>query len=223
MPHRDVDSSSWFLKPDHDVIMTVREKLPFKIVLLHLRSHQDEIRDYADLTRPEQLNGLTDHRATCCTQYPSRSGKPQRSTHYSPAEAIFMTPPGISPVANSARSDQYELRAYLQSRNNWSDQVYDSISWPAHRSATALLTDSYQTFVVTLSHSWLPVGAHERRCSATTDLYLQCNETETVPHLYRYQVRAPWRHRFLIQLHEHIKEIYTVADIRCIIFKGMKS
>jgi hypothetical protein len=64
---RDVDSLTWYLKPDHDVIMTlsdVKEKLPIKLVSLHVRSHQDEKHDYADLTRPEQLNVLANHRAT---------------------------------------------------------------------------------------------------------------------------------------------------------------
>jgi hypothetical protein len=64
---RDVDSSSWYLKPDHDVIMTfsdVKKKLPFELVSLHVRSHQDEKHDYADLTTSEQLNVPAGHRAT---------------------------------------------------------------------------------------------------------------------------------------------------------------
>ncbi len=64
---RDVDSSSWYLKPDHDVILTlsvVREGLPFKLISQHIKSHQDDERDFDDLTRPEQLNVLADHRAT---------------------------------------------------------------------------------------------------------------------------------------------------------------
>jgi hypothetical protein len=64
---RDVDSSSWYLKTDHDVIMTlseVQEGLPFQLISQHVKSHQDEKRDFDDLTRPEQLNVLTDHRAT---------------------------------------------------------------------------------------------------------------------------------------------------------------
>jgi hypothetical protein len=43
---------------------------------------------------------------------------------------------------------EYELRAYLQRRNDWSDKVYDSISWPAYRKANAGLTNNLRTFVV---------------------------------------------------------------------------
>jgi hypothetical protein len=42
----------------------VRERLPFQLISRHVNSHQDDERDFADLTRPEQLNVLTDHRAT---------------------------------------------------------------------------------------------------------------------------------------------------------------
>jgi hypothetical protein len=58
---KDEDSSSWYLTPDHDVIMTlseVREGLPFKLISRHVKSHQDENRVFAD------LNVLADHRAT---------------------------------------------------------------------------------------------------------------------------------------------------------------
>jgi hypothetical protein len=51
---RDVDSSSWYLKPDQDVIMTlseVREGLPFQLNSQHVNSHQDDERDFADLKR----------------------------------------------------------------------------------------------------------------------------------------------------------------------------
>jgi hypothetical protein len=56
---RDVDSSSWYLKSDHDVIMklsSVREGLPFELISRHVKSHQDDKYEYDDLTRPEQLN-----------------------------------------------------------------------------------------------------------------------------------------------------------------------
>ena len=41
----------------------VREGLPFKLISQHVKSHQDDERDFDDLTRPEQLNILADHRA----------------------------------------------------------------------------------------------------------------------------------------------------------------
>jgi hypothetical protein len=43
----------------------VQERLPFRLISRHAKSHQDEMRAFADLTnKPEQLNVLADHRAT---------------------------------------------------------------------------------------------------------------------------------------------------------------
>jgi hypothetical protein len=115
------------------------------------------------------------------------------------AEAIFVIQPGISPAKKSARSEPSSTSiSFGRTCNNWTDQVYDSISWSAYRSTSAQLTDSFRTFVVKFSHSWLPIGVRERRCSATTDLCPECNEIRTVPHLYRCQVRATWRYYWFL-------------------------
>jgi hypothetical protein len=74
--------------------------------------------------------------------------------------SYLATAPGISPVAKYARSEpnsEYELRAYLQRRNDWSDKVYDSISWPAYRSSAGL-TDNLRTFVVKLVMAGYPLA-----------------------------------------------------------------
>jgi hypothetical protein len=87
---RDVDSSSWYLKPDHDVIMTlseVREGLP-----THFKARQKpprQERAFADLTRPEQLNVLADHGATAAL-ISVQLTKSKSSTHWH-VEPIFVT------------------------------------------------------------------------------------------------------------------------------------
>jgi hypothetical protein len=227
---RDLDSSSWYLKPDHDVIMTlseVREGLPFRLISQHVKSHQDDERDFADLTRPEQLNVLADHRATAALDA-LRAARKSTEFHPLPVCRGYLRDASghiTSREISTLRTElsEYELRAYLQVRNEWSDEVFDSISWVAYGSASAGLTDSLRNYVVKFSHSWLPIGVRERRCSATTDLCPQCTEIETVPHLYRCEARGPWRHRFLIHLHGHLTENKTAADIRCIITKGIEN
>jgi hypothetical protein len=157
------------LKPDHDVIMTlseVREKLPFKLISVYVRGHQDDKRDYDDLTRPEQLNVLADHRASTALQDLCVAGQPTRFYPLPACRGYLRDTSGdiLNREQRTLRTEfpGCELRAYLQKRNNWTDQVYDSISWPVYRSATALLTDSVWTFVVKLSSSSLPVGVRER-------------------------------------------------------------
>jgi hypothetical protein len=205
----------------------VREGLPFQLISRHVKSHQDDECVFDDLTRPEQLNALADHRATAALDALRAAGQ---TTEFYPLPACrgylrdgtgYITGREIRTLGTELT--EYELRDYLQKRNEWSDEVDDSISWTAYRSASAGLTDSLRTFVVKLSHGWLPIGVRERRCRGTTDLCPQYNEIETVPHLYRCHVRGPWRHRFLIHLHARLTETKTAADIRCIIIKGIES
>jgi hypothetical protein len=183
---RDVDSAYWYLQPDHDVIMTlseIRQRLPFKLVSQHVRSHQDKEHAFHDLPRPAQLNVLADHRATAALNDLRAAGQP---TEFYPLHACrgYLCDTTGYITSKEQRTlltelPEYNLRKYLQERNNWSDEVYDSISWPAYRSASARLTDSARIFVVKLSHNWLPIGVRESRCSDTTALCSECNEVRT--------------------------------------------
>jgi hypothetical protein len=110
---KDVDSSSSYLKPDHDVIMTlseVRKGLPFELISQHVESHQDKERDYDDLTRPEQLNVLADRCATAALDQLCAGERPQRFTHFLRVGAIFVIATvGISPVVKYAHSETHSL------------------------------------------------------------------------------------------------------------------
>jgi hypothetical protein len=58
---RDIDSSSWYTKPDHDVIMTLsalETNLPLRVASLHARGHRDGNCEFNLLARPAQLNNV---------------------------------------------------------------------------------------------------------------------------------------------------------------------
>jgi hypothetical protein len=172
----------------------------------------------------QQLNVEADHRATAALDA-LRAAKQTTEFYPLPAcRAYLATPPDISPVAKYARSEPNFLStnsSIPSKRNNWSNEVYDSISGGL-RSASAGLTDNLRTFVVKLSHDWLPIEyANDDAVVRLT--CPQCSEIETVPHLYRCQSRAQWRNRFLIHLQVHLKETDTAADIRCTITKGIEN
>jgi hypothetical protein len=124
----------------------------------------------------------------------ARLDKPQSYTDYPPAKAILLTPPGISLVAEWARSDPNFLSTSFE--------------------RTKFKITSGQTSFITPSAG----------CNATKWILIAwspsfCNEIELVLHPYRCQLRASWCHRFLIQLHGNLREIHTAADIRCIILR----
>jgi hypothetical protein len=95
----------------HSLFIRIRASAVVDLFSLRVRGHQDDERDYVDLTRPERLNVLADHRATdALDDLRVQLDNPHNSTHFPPDEAIFVMPPDISLVANSARSKLNSLR-----------------------------------------------------------------------------------------------------------------
>jgi hypothetical protein len=53
-----INSSSWYAKPDHDLLMTLsalRTNLPLRLASLHVRAHRDKLRLRSSLQTPDQL------------------------------------------------------------------------------------------------------------------------------------------------------------------------
>jgi hypothetical protein len=76
---RDINSSSWYMNPDHDVIMTLsalRTKLTFRLASLHVRAHQDGHCDFNLFPRPVQLNVLADTLASEALEALCAAGQP---------------------------------------------------------------------------------------------------------------------------------------------------
>jgi hypothetical protein len=111
------------------------ERLPFKLISRHVKSFQDDEREFVDHTRPKQLNELADHHVTAALISFVRRGKPQR----------YITSREICTLRTA--HPENELRVYLQHRNGWSNKTYKSINWFAYSSVSAGLTDNALTFV----------------------------------------------------------------------------
>jgi hypothetical protein len=132
---RDVDSSSWYLKPYHDVTMTlgeVREGLPLQLIYRHVKSHQDDKCDFDDLTRPAQLNVLADHRATAALDELHAARKTPEFYPLPACRGYLCDASGYitSREIRTLRTElpEYELRAYLHTVQSRLDSLADP-SW----------------------------------------------------------------------------------------------
>jgi hypothetical protein len=95
----------------------VREGLPFQLISRHVKSHQDDKRDFADLTRPAQLNALADHRATAALDE-LRAARQTPEFYPLPACTGYLCDASghiTTRVIRTLRTElsEYELRAYL--------------------------------------------------------------------------------------------------------------
>jgi hypothetical protein len=97
----------------------VREGLPFQLSSRHVKSHQDDKRDFADLTRPVQLNVLADHRATAVLDE-LRAARQTTEFYPLPACRGYLCDASGHITSRKIRTlrtelPEYELRVYLQS------------------------------------------------------------------------------------------------------------
>jgi NMD protein affecting ribosome stability and mRNA decay len=116
-----------------------------------------------------------------------------------------------------------ELREYLQELNGRTAQTHDSISWKAYRSSSSTISITVRTFVIKHSIEWLPIGVRERRHGAATDTCPNCNQSETMSHLYTCSARTAWHEQFMTQLRKHLVDTSTAADIRGLIVNGIRT
>jgi hypothetical protein len=112
----------------------------------HVKSHQDEEREYDDLTRPEQLNVPTTEQQRHSMNFVQTI--PSQSSINTYLRKLPATAPGISRNTH-AQNRIHRVRApsVPSETQRLVRQGYDSISWPAYRKANAGLTNN-------LGHSW---------------------------------------------------------------------
>jgi hypothetical protein len=76
--------------------------------------------------------------------------------------------------------------------------------------------------VIKLSIEWLPIGVRECRHGAATDTCPNCNQPETMFHLYTCLSRTAWHEQFIAHLRKHLADTSTAADIRYLMVDGIQ-
>ena len=182
---------------------------------------------FDQLPRPAQLNVLADRLATEALDDLRGTATPVEFYPLSACRAYLCDRTGYitSKEKRTITTElaDYGMRDYLQQHNNWYPDTYESISWSAYRSSSSNITVSVRTFVVKHTHDWLPVGVRECRYGAATDTCPQCNQSETMTHLYTCSSRTAWRDQFVSRLQKHLADTSTAADIRCLIAAGIQN
>jgi hypothetical protein len=175
---RDIDSSSWYTNPDHDVSV-LRTKLIFR---RHRYTFALIETDTANSTFFHDLHNSMFLPTNSLSKY-SRTSKQRTnlpsSTHYPHAASTYVMAQGTSQAAKKVTHERIPCV-----RNAWTAHILDSINWTAYRAAISALTDQVRTFVIKLNHDWLPVGVWEHRYGAATDTCPKCIQLEIVRHLY---------------------------------------
>jgi hypothetical protein len=142
------------------------------------------------------------------------------STHYLHAASIYVMSQGTPQAARNARSRTNSLSTKSDRTSNSATVGPPTSLIPSI--GLHIEKQFLHSFVIKLSHYWLPFGIRERRCGAATDTCPKCIQPETVPHLYLCHSRTNWLDQFIDKLTKHLKDAPTTADLRCTIVEGIQ-
>ena len=137
-------SPSFAILSEYDVIQTIyvtikelktKNILP-ELSIAHVKGHQDEEKDYEDLSVEAKLNVQADHRAG---EHMKQTSVIKQGTLIIPAK-LQMRIDNKEITRNIRQSIRFkysaeQLQLYIMKKNNWTDQDFYSVNWEASRQA----------------------------------------------------------------------------------------
>jgi hypothetical protein len=189
------------------------------VQISHVKSHQDQTTREDELSWPARLNIIADQQAT-----------EQRSTMEEPASTVTNTTNGMLYIKGVAttrdvaqllwrNASQIPLQEYHQSRNQWTEKIFEQINWKAQHDALSRLGTTDQQRILKFVHRWLPTGKnlHREKASNLSDCPLCAHETEDNMHLFAcqnpQQVKLQQELLLYIAKQQHGKEMPELAQL----------
>jgi hypothetical protein len=182
-------------------------------VVKHGTVHQDREVPIATLSLPAQLNCEASSLATAAlvaiaSPIPQSPVFPPAVCQLNVADASVSQKVQASLRFSAAAP---KMTAYLKDRNNWDEETYKSVSWPAFSAARFTTTNS--RFVPKFCHRHLPVGDKSNRNDVK---YSPCcpacsNPCETNEHflLCKAPSRLQWRQKCIASLEKELARLHT--------------
>ena len=183
--------------PNHaDVLSTLSNatQIVSRSVCQHVKSHQDETKEYSDLPFSAQVNVLCDRMATRHMNT-HRGGEWASQQNFLPTrnQPVVVSYLGqripshyIKRLRDSISSQAH--RTYLQNRYKWDDYVWSTIAWePLYAIGRRVSQQSCFSNRSKLIHNWLNLGCQRAKFhSSSADATIQCpycKQEETFVHL----------------------------------------
>jgi hypothetical protein len=191
------------------VILSTYRSLGWVFTFEHVKSHQDDSIQIEDLPLAVRLNVEADRLAT---EYLETSEYQGHAPLFPSAKCqLVIDGDTISrkmPNAIRFKAGAGPLQDYLRTRNSWTQDVLDSIAWPAHGAAHSY-HQQQKCFLIKLCHRHLPLGhTIHRRDNKYPEICPGCRtEVETHDHFLSCNAapRIVWR----TQLHSAIARQLT--------------
>jgi len=118
----------------------------------------------------------------------------------------------------------HSLQKHLQEKYEWSEEIFDSIDWQAHRNALRKTSDPDKTRLLKFIHGWLPTLEHRQRYDPSVDDATcpapNCQDIESQDHFFfcRHATQCSQRSRLMDELRTFFQESKTpqaLSDTIC--------
>jgi hypothetical protein len=188
------------LNAEYDIvheIVAITRRLPIPLVWEHVKGHQDEKRQWYELTRMETLNVHADALATTALE---ANTQPARTIHMIPSSKVALRIAGTDITSHyathlrKAATRPAMLRRGLK-HYGWTTRQFDSIDWKAHHGAIQKLRFSEKKFVTKFIHQSLPMGKIFHKIDPSQSI--TCSSCKRLPESETHLYRCPARQFFM--------------------------
>ena len=190
-------------------IIALLETFDNKIILIHVKGHQDDTKQYHELSLEAQLNVDADKLASEFSYKPRDD--PGRVPLTKGSKILLHSKDGT--ITSNYRKNIRKLASYpimkkhICKKENWSDQEFDMIDWKLH-GLCVRKNYNRKHFTVKFIHDWLPLGSlvsyykgnYSTKCPSCD------HEFENRDHFLLCESRREWNQEALKELRRFLKK-----------------
>jgi hypothetical protein len=186
------DSIFHRIEGDHDLVSTIKDLQEnwchgLDITYEWVKGHEDDLN--CELDRAETLKVIAEEQCDVVRQQASGPHSARSSSGLWDSEtcALFIRGSKITSRMKEQRTQQLldiDLYAYLERKELWSAQHFESIDWTNYSSAFKQLSKGWQTAVAKATHNLLHTGTRHQQYFGEAKPCCMCNcETEDWRHV----------------------------------------
>jgi hypothetical protein len=171
--HRTINDQTptfHLLSPDYDILQAIRtllKKLPITTNIIHVKSHQDLIKPFEELTYEAQINVLADRQAEAIYSkpihrtglFPSWVPGTTAALFHGQHQITKSIPAHIRIAKNAPALKNYLIRRSNEATNRdakWDNEIYESIAWKPIGETFKKLSTGQRVQISKYLHDLLP-------------------------------------------------------------------
>ena len=195
-----------------------------------MRGHQDDKKEWHQLTWPELLNCNCDQRASVLLHSSPHRDRHTLNTLYFPhVDLLHNSIPITNNIPSTIRQlyGSSAMRTFLSQKFKWNSATCDLIDWLCHGRALSRLSLSQQTFIIKMIHEWLPLHQQKHRINYHhTNICPICQQHIETPQHFLTCAHPPYHslsRQLLTAVRNHCDRWGSSPETKSILLHGLAS